>query len=391
MESRVSVRYDKNGIVLHCGDCLDVMTSLNAESVDSIVTDPPYGIAFMGKDWDHGVPGKEYWIEALRVAKPGAMLLAFGGTRTYHRLACAIEDAGWEIRDCLMWMYGSGFPKSLDVSKAIDKSAGAKREVVGSRKLQGKARKMKGGNFLVHEEREETDSIDFTIPTTEAAKQWDGWGTALKPSYEPIIMARKPLEGTVVANVLKYGTGGINIDACRIGTEVLPEQNAGQAKLGTFERTNMVTPERTGRWPANTILDGSDEVLRLFPETQSGKMKANTTRGNTAGWAGPMPKTTAEETIGDTGSAARFFYTAKADSSERRQSKHPTVKPLDLMQYLVRLITPIGGVVFDPFMGSGSTIEAAREEHCRAIGIDLSEEYVRDSIARLSQGTFEFN
>jgi site-specific DNA-methyltransferase (adenine-specific) len=194
--------------IVHHGDCREVMATLDAESVDAIVSDPPYGLSFMGKGWDHGVPGVEFWTEALRVAKPGAHLLAFGGTRTYHRLACAIEDAGWEIRDCVMWVYGSGFPKSHDVSKAIDKAAGAEREVVGvHRHAHLNKYRSQAATYGTP-----TNNTEETAPATDAARQWSGWGTALKPAWEPIIVARKPPVGTVAENVLTHGTGGINVD-----------------------------------------------------------------------------------------------------------------------------------------------------------------------------------
>jgi len=233
--------------VLH-GDCREVMAGMDECSVDSIVTDPPYGLSFMGKGWDRGVPGVEFWVEALRVAKPGAHLLAFGGTRMVHRLAVAIEDAGWEIRDRIHWVYGSGFPKSHNVSKAIDKAAGAEREVVG---FQPRGRSvntsfMSGGN-------------NITAPATPEAQQWDGWGTALKPAVEPIILARKPFKGTVAANVLEWGTGAINVDGCRVGTETLPSQVRGVTRIETFQGADgNQTTERIGRWPANLIHDGID-------------------------------------------------------------------------------------------------------------------------------------
>ena len=195
-----------------CIDCLELMKALPADSVDAIVTDPPYGLEFMGKDWDHGIPGAHFWQAALRVAKPGAHLLAFGGTRTFHRLACAMEDAGWEMRDTIGWIYGSGFPKSLDVSKAIDKAAGAEREVVGVNPTYRKMQE-EGANYNLQR------NPNITAPATEAAKQWAGWGTALKPAWEPVIVARKPLIGTVAENVQRYGTGAVNVDGCRVGTE----------------------------------------------------------------------------------------------------------------------------------------------------------------------------
>jgi len=379
---------------IHHGDCREVMATLDAESVDAIVSDPPYGLSFMGKGWDHGVPGVEFWTEALRVAKPGAHLLAFGGTRTYHRLACAIEDAGWEIRDCVMWVYGSGFPKSHDVSKAIDKAAGAEREKrwkavtanssVGTlepRPWLDEARK-NGGCF-----------VDGDAPATDAARQWSGWGTALKPAWEPIIVARKPLVGTVAENVLTHGTGAINVDGCRVKTD--DSLNGGAyAKNGT-ERTDewgasngfrrnqaLEYVQPSGRWPANLIHDGSEEVVGLFPVTKDGVSSPNV-KGKEAyggGFGGAF-----HPGYGGGGSAARFFYCAKASKADRgSDNKHPTVKPTDLMRYLCRLVTPPGGVVLDPFTGSGSTGKAATLEGFRFIGIEREAEYVQIAKARIA-------
>jgi hypothetical protein len=264
------------------------MATLAAESIDAIVTDPPYGLSFMGKDWDHGVPGEAFWREALRVAKPGAHLLAFGGSRTYHRLACAIEDAGWEIRDCIMWVYGSGFPKSHDVSKAIDREAGATREVVGQ--SNGGLHRGSGstvGSF--------TGQHAITAPATDAAKQWQGWGTALKPSFEPIIVARKPLVGTIAANVQQYGTGAINIDGCRVtptgellrggakdgssaskvheGWDRPWKHDAGHC-LQAKERAeqNQQKAEQLGRWPANLILTYEEDEYTLRDDITSNQL-----------------------------------------------------------------------------------------------------------------------
>jgi len=322
---------------LHTGDCRDVMATLPAESVDAIVCDPPYGLSFMGKGWDHGVPGVDFWVEALRVLKPGGHLIAFGGTRTYHRLAVAIEDAGFEVRDCLMWLYGSGFPKSLDVSKAMDKQAGAEREVVGV-KENSFGRKPGGGDGwdeAITGGQSSNHIFNITAPNTDLAKQWHGWGTALKPAYEPAILARKPLRGTVADNVAQWGTGGLNIDGCRVGDE-------------------------GGRWPANVILD--EEAAAALDEQSGG--------------------------------ASRFFYTAKASRSEReagldgveaqRANHHPTVKPIALMRYMIRLVAPRGAVVLDPFMGSGSTGCAAMVEGMQFIGIDITPEYVDIARRRLA-------
>ena len=323
------------------GDCLDILKTMPDESVDAIVTDPPYGLSFMGKKWDYDVPSEDIWRECLRVLKPGGHLLAFAGTRTQHRMAVRIEDAGFEIRDMIAWLYGSGFPKSHDVSKAIDKAAGAEREVIGVAGKSGSERNSMAGDFAGGE-------YMATAPATDAARQWRGWGTALKPAMEPVTVARKPLIGTVAENVLAHGTGAINVDGSRVGDEVLPAAIAGQAKIGTFERGLMITPERTGRWPANVVHDGSDEPVALL------------------------------------GDAARFFYCAKAAKKDRcKGNNHPTVKPTDLMRYLVRLVTPPGGVVLDPFMGSGSTGKAAKLEGFGFIGIEREAQYVEIARARI--------
>jgi len=371
-----------------CGDNVETLRTLPDACVDSCVTDPPYGLAFMGKRWDYDVPSSEVWQECLRVLKPGGHLLAFAGTRTQHRMAVRIEDAGFEIRDMIAWVYGSGFPKSLDVSKAIDKAAGAEREVVGKNQNDRNS-KSSIVNF-------QNGIATITAPATEAAKQWQGWGTALKPALEPITVARKPFPGTVAENVLEHGTGAINVDGCRVDYN-------GETPSGWFnetERTNtgfkltagssskITSKPGTGRFPANLIHDGSEEVVGLFPESngQQGQVtgkepssEVNNVYGDFNGRPSTAPR-------GDTGSAARFFYCAKADSSERRNSKHPTIKPVALMRYLVRLVCPAGGVVLDPFAGSGTTIEAARLEHCRAIGIEREAEYCADILERLRQG-----
>lgn len=336
-----------NRATLHLGDCLSVLRSLDAQSIDAVVTDPPYGIAFMGKAWDISVPGVDVWSECLRVLKPGGHLLAFAGTRTQHRMATRIEDAGFEIRDLVAWVYGSGFPKS-------------------------------------HNLRDE----------------WSGWGTALKPAMEPITVARKPLAGTVAENVTTYGTGALNVDGCRVemsnedrstiesATWVGRNYNklcyGDYASDGTDKR---MTVHPGGRWPANLIHDGSDEVVALFPDGE----------------------------FGDSGSAARFFYCSKTAKEERNRgcsslpvrqtiggggvehpkadaygsekaparNHHPTVKPVDLMRYLCRLVTPPRGVVLDPFAGSGSTGVAAIAEGFRFVGVELSPEYFEIATARI--------
>ena len=355
-------------------DCRDLARSLPANKLDAIVTDPPYGLGFMGKGWDHGVPGVEFWTEFLRAAKPGAHLLAFGGTRTLHRLMVAIEDAGWEIRDTLMWVYGSGFPKSLDVSKALDKAAGVERTkiAVGSpvRRMIPGADQNNSGSWIKDNGREYQPGIE--LPGTDLATQWQGWGTALKPAFEPIILARKPLNGTVAANVQAHGVGGINIDGCRV--EGLAE------RPGTTPPRQDYEPNTLGRWPANVLHDGSDEVTSLFPDSkgQQGNVqgtepsRTGDENTNCYGEYGRVPFQKREEV--DT-SAARFFYCAKASKSDRGEGNtHPTVKPTELMRYLVRLITPPNGIVFDPFTGSGSTGKACALEGFRFLGAELDED-----------------
>jgi len=390
--------------------------------VDSIVTDPPYELGFMGKSWDaSGVAyDVEVWQECLRVLKHGGHLLSFGGSRTYHRMACAIEDAGFQIRDQIMWVYGSGFPKSLNISKAIDKAAGAEREVTGERRGVVKGT---GGRYNWHTDEASTGQtiIQDTAPATAEAKEWDGWGTALKPAHEPIVLARKPLDGTVANNVLKYGVGGINIDGCRVGNESV-QTNRYNAKgdmtsfHGSQAGNSYVSNIHEGRFPANFIHDGSDEVLELFPDTKGGTW--NTTKGarhfNNDGE--PTGYATSKSD-GSTGSAARFFYCAKASKKDRNEgldgfaekrpdertttgmgtfdekgvakqaNHHPTVKPTDLMRYLCRLITPPNGTVLDPFTGSGSTGKAAVLEGFSFIGVEQSEEYIAIAKARIESAT----
>lgn len=408
---------------LHHGDCLEVMATMADNSVDAIVTDPPYGLSFMGKNWDHGVPGEAFWREALRVAKPGAHLLAFGGTRTFHRLAVAIEDAGWEIRDTVMWVYGSGFPKSHDISKAIDKAAGAEREVVGEYDTRGIQEPSKSGKTSsgisglqnVHFHQGCKSKITpITAPATSEAQQWQGWGTALKPAWEPVIVARKPLEGTVAANVLKYGTGAINVDGCRVEHNGRRSPNAGD---GTVHRTTVNTYGKATsgdtfdvnqhRWPANLIHDGSEEVVGLFPNSGKGNGgKPYNYKGkeynnkDTSMFNGDKPN--APSNFNDSGSAARYFkacpdddledreirrlfYCAKASKADRGEGNiHSTVKPTNLMRYLCRLVTPPGGIVLDPFMGSGSTGKAAILEGFQFIGIEREAEYLAIAEARIS-------
>ncbi len=382
-------------VELHLGDCLSVMAELPENSVDTIITDPPYGLTFMGKDWDRGVPGVAFWEQALRVAKPGATLLAMGGTRTFHRLVCAIEGAGFEIRDTIAWVYGSGFPKSYDISKGIDKQAGAERKVVGREKVDigMQSGNMHAGRKSMIVER------DITAPSIPAAQLWHGWGTALKPAMELICVAMKPIDGTYVNNALTWGVAGLWIDGGRVDGEPWKAHDAtGLAKVKFFTNGEAQVihkePHVQGRFPANFIHDGSDEVVGLFPND-----------------------------------AQRFFYCAKASRSERNAglegmpdkqrdlsrnvnqpsmnggdgnpfnrgvkpvtNHHPTVKPLALMRYLVRLTsTPTGGIVLDPFMGSGTTGIAAVLEGRDFIGIELNAEYLEIAERRIAgcKVTFE--
>lgn len=401
---------------IHNGNCIDVMRSMPDNSVDSIVTDPPYELGFMGKSWDStGIAfNVEVWTEALRVLKPGGHLLAFSGSRTYHRMAVAIEDAGFQIRDQIMWIYGSGFPKSLDVSKAIDKAAGSKRKdrvVVDS----GVSGSMSG---------ERINIVDAGTPVQPEAVTWQGWGTALKPAHEPIVLARKPLIGTVAANVLEWGTGGLNIDGSRVGSEVLTYQGHGIPSganqfVNSKKQIDRNRPAKvaTGRFPANLIHDGSDEVVEGFPVTKGTVGNTHYATGTNKIYGTFSTEGNPNGTNGtpDSGSAARFFYCAKASKRDRNEgldglplkaggsnakgytadvargldrnrpvaNHHPTVKPTDLMRYLVKLITPPNGTVLDPFTGSGSTGKGAVIEGFNFVGIELDPDYVAIATARI--------
>ena len=468
--------------LLH-GDCLERLRELPDCSVDACVTDPPYGLSFMGKTWDYDVPPSEVWREVLRVLKPGGHLLAFAGTRTQHRMAVRIEDAGFEIRDMIAWIYGTGFPKSLDVSKAIDRMDASEEQerrrlrvtawVRGtgatSRQIDDATSTNMGGHYttaasqpaiMTREhleqcrhllgdvpewiereadirsvesrnmaEREVVDRremrntkevriscaasaagydsaaravVPITAPATPEAQQWAGWGTALKPALEPITVARKPLAGTVAENVLAHGTGGINVDGCRVEhvtvdggslatnphlRESINGGNGGHIIAHEKER-RVVTPHAAGRWPANLIHDGSDEVVGLFP-LQAGaaapvhRRNGDKFRSSYGEFKGNIDEN-GSSFYGDTGSAARFFYCAKASKADREDGNiHPTVKPTDLMRYLCRLVTPPGGVVLDPFMGSGSTGKAAVLEGFRFIGIEREAEYLEIARRRI--------
>ena len=369
--------FEKDGVTIYHGDLLDVLPQLPEASVDCTVTDPPYGLHFMEKGWDHDVPGPAYWQAIARVCKPGALLLAFGGTRTHHRLACAIEDAGWEIRDCLMWLHGQGFPKSLDISKALDKAAGAVREVVGeSRSIDcvergyTKVYSTKAENSGFGTSRTFGLGIPITAPATPEAAKWNGWGTALKPAWEPIVLAMKPLDGTFARNAEMWGVAGMNIDACRIGT----------------------SEQSKGRWPTNLLLDeeAADMLNQQTGVLKSGVMKAGQSarparakrrlsrqyarRGHGLGhlwrlWRGKpvllLRKGTKKQTAGP-------------------GNDHPTVKPLELMDYLLTLLsTPTGGVILDPFAGTGTTALAARQLGRRCICVELDKHNCDIAAARL--------
>jgi site-specific DNA-methyltransferase (adenine-specific) len=478
---------------IYTGNNIDILKTFPDNSIDSIVTDPPYGLGkepnavevlqswittgyheisgkgFMGKEWDSFVPQPIFWKECYRVLKPGGHLLSFAGTRTYDWMVMGLRLAGFEIRDLIAflystdevfnrfsnslnsdqkkllqmalgnenlygYLYGSGFPKSLDISKAIDKSMGAEREVVGE-----DSRKALKENTLVNFGMG-FGKWDITAPATPEAKQWQGWGTALKPALEPIVMARKPLDGTVAGNVLKHGVGGINIDGCRVDF-VSEEDKKGSLvgfKSGKIQDTNinfnaspLIKAESVdeiikGRFPANVIHDGSDEVVSLFPNTGNGNggevfsyNGKEYDNKNTSMFNGDKPQSPSN--FNDSGSAARFFYTAKASQNERnfglygfedsvttdgrikpidnafnrgetqRKNIHPTVKPLELMRYLVRLVTPKGGICLDPFMGSGTTAVACKAEKFDYIGCELEPEYVKIAEARIKAEVVMFD
>lgn len=454
--------------IIHVGDCLEVLRTLPDCSVDSIVTDPPYGLGkepdalamladwlatghhdvkgsgFMGKAWDAFVPQPALWRECLRVLKPGGHLLAFAGTRTHDLMTLGLRLGGFEIRDTIMWVYGSGFPKSLDVSKALDKAAGAERDVVGRHVRVDSTVAIAGpagvcANCGRHRGGQPSNCQcdKHGAPVTDAARRWEGWGTALKPALEPITMARKPMAGTVAANVLAYGTGALNIDGCRVPSEpgrplVVSDRRAGNGVYRDGLQGSAQVPggTDTGRWPANLIHDGSDEVVALFPREAGGSGPASgptfsgaSSRGCMAGGFSGMGDR-APPFYGDTGSAARFFYCAKASKRDRdegldeieakacglrdscrfnsggrtlangewvetgseprpKRNTHPTVKPTALMRYLCRLVTPPGGLVLDPFMGSGSTGKAAMLEGFRFIGCELDPDYAVIARARI--------
>ena len=455
-------------VTLYHGDAIAALDALGDNSIDAVVCDPPYGLTdpgsvggFMGATWDARIPGPEYWAAALRVCKPGGHLIAFGGTRTYHRLTVAIEDAGWQIRDCLMWLYGTGFPKSLDISKAIDRRGGAnvawfgpflrlerERRGITQRELAEHFRSRTGGltgcvanwelgfNLPTPEQfnrlcavldlpfaeiaEAERDVIarsvgttlavapgegrtrsgvvlERTAPGSDAARAWSGWGTALKPAWEPIVLARKPPAGSVAANVLTFGTGAINVDACRIpieGDAVPMGSGNGMGYHGGASGTGGNVTPAAGRWPANVLLDEAAAAAldAEFGDRGGGYGIQGTgpTDGRTSYALGGNGEVVG---FGDSGGASRFFYTSKALGADRHEGAgrniHPTVKPTDLMRWLVRLVTPAGGVVLDPFMGSGSTGRAAVLEDCRFVGVEITAEYLPIAAARIASAQRE--
>lgn len=386
--------FQSERVALYHGYCLEVMRELADESVHAVVTDPPYGLGFMGRAWDALPPGEEFAREALRVLKPGGHMLAFGGSRTWHRLAVAIEDAGFEIRDSIAWLYGSGFPKSLNVAKAIATGGGRPEDIRRAAMGDDYAPSGRGRVNYDHGGGSAMNGSTVDVPLTPDAEQWQGWGTALKPAFEPIVVARKPIAGTVAANVLEHGTGSLNIDGCRVGdgerpvmvrtsTTVAASSMSGESTGATSSGETT----RLGRWPANVILDES-QAAEL--DRQSGIQKDGTAvnRNRSAdeqrSWYGTRKSQTGEDVgYGGMGGASRFFpvfrFEAKAPSSERPNVdgvQHPTVKPLALMRWLCRLVTPRGGVILEPFAGSGTTLEAAILEGFDVIGIEREADYL---------------
>jgi site-specific DNA-methyltransferase (adenine-specific) len=413
-----------------CGNNIEVLKTLPDNSVDSIVTDPPYGIDFLGKSWDADTGSIETYQQCYRVLKPGGHLLAFSAARTYHHLAISVERSGFEIRDQIMWIYGSGFPKSQDVGRQLQKRLGVKETI---KNPNHRADQIDANSFS-----KKTNS-NIIIPTDEIAMAWSGWGTALKPAHEPIVLARKPVsEKNIADNCLKHGTGALNIDATRVEyaqDEVIDtaprkagigakkyakgDDFAGDTSPEELQANQYyATASSLGRFPANVIHDGSDEVVSMFPDNCGNAAKATRTKTSITGTGASLTRVKqAGEDNGfydGLGSAARFFYCAKVSRKERNvgcedivprplfnnptgamganmgskstpsNNNHPTVKPVELMKYLIRLVTPPGGLVLDPFNGSGSTGMAAVELGYDYLGIDLDQNYVDISLARIA-------
>lgn len=416
--------YERGKIKLYCGECLDVLRDLDytdvvvANSIDAVVTDPPYGLGFMGLEFDRTVPAGRYWRAIIRLMKPGATALVFGGTRTFHRVAVAIEDSGYEIRDSIAWIHGQGFPKSLDISKSLDKAAGAEREIVGTWKPTGAARPNKGkrGHSAAKSGIERDPDPGVLIPitkaATDAARTWSGWGTALKPAFEPIIVGMKPTAGTYAENAKRYSVAGLAIDRSRIpidqdadARDVNRAINVGKRKADkgnghkwglnaeSGEQKDVLTP--AGRWPSNVILDESTaEIL----DEQSGAVGGGFgIRGGSPDgriYGGGFPRGD-RRSVGfrDAGGASRFFYCAKASAADRGPgNNHPTVKPLKLIEYLVGLVsTPTGGTILDPFLGSGTTAVAAIRAGRPMIGIEQKPEYFAIAVERAERAFEEFS
>jgi DNA modification methylase len=421
----MQIRLSDTATLFH-DDCREALRSLPDNSVDSCVTDPPYALVsivkrfgkpgsapakgndsymrasrgFMSCTWDTGETAfsAEFWVQIFRVLKPGGHVVAFGATRGYHRMACAIEDAGFEIRDSLMWLYATGFPKSHDVSKGINKAAGHKRGTTSdtrngpNTKPNTKGDKF-GGGYL-------NQTILDNGAITPESREWEGWGTALKPAFEPIVLARKPLsEKTVAANVLKWGTGALNIDASRIdagGEDQRRPSSGGDNGLSgtsTFKiRARSVDEQKVqGRFPANVLHDGSDEVIEAFSVAggQQGRAKIGGEKAGSIYGKFGENRSSNPEPRNDSGSAARFFYSAKANKQDRAGSNHPTVKPISLMEWLCTLITPPGGTILDPFAGSGTTGAAARNKGFRCVLVEREDEYVVDIRRRLGTPTYK--
>jgi site-specific DNA-methyltransferase (adenine-specific) len=428
---------------LELGNNIDVLKTLPDNSVDSIVTDPPYGLSFMNKKWDYDVPSTELWVECLRVLKPGGHLLSFSGSRTYHRMVVRIEDAGFEIRDQIMWVYGSGFPKSHNIGKAVDKLLGNEREVVGKKPINSilKVNRNEGWDRpWMHDE----EAIEKSTQITKGNTEWEGWGTALKPAHEPIVLARKPLsEKSVAENVLRWGTGGINIDDSRIAPNendnyntliggVVENKESGIFKnedgdSATGHKNKIIVKSDIGRFPANIIFDEeAGQVLDQQSGISTGKvgMTQQSSPNNIYNGFKSTGDTKVNDGKTDKGGASRFFYCPKASKKDRNEgldgfekkqvfqkntstfitdprhpdggydhnpisqsNHHPTVKPTALMEYLIKLITPVNGIVMDPFMGSGSTGKAAARNGFDFIGIEMDEEYIKIAKARINYGS----
>ncbi len=388
------------------GDTFDVLPTLPENSVHAVVTDPPYGLAFMGRDWDDFSPTEyqawcERWAGAVkRVLKPGGHLLAFSGNRTHHRLFTGVEDAGFEIRDTLTWHYGSGFPKASDISKTIDKRADAERKVVATREADDVTSGNYGqGDSIDDDKQGERTTYEYTKPATDAAKKWDGWKTGLKPATEYVVMARKPFDGATVDAVLEHGTGALNIDACRVGGDVdTSRENSGEIgdgnKYSEAPNPDMTAGSETGgRYPANVVFDETAAAAldREVGETTNhdGNSYDDQTVAATGDTYGEYDGDRTVHSFDDSGGPSRYFYTSKASRSERTEggaidNDHPTVKPLDLAEWLIRLVTREGQVVLDPFAGSGTIPKAAKGLGRQFLGIERQPRYA--DIARVRCG-----